>query len=410
MKKKLHALQLLYNLISFIALTIFVLLYLGIEIKGIDRILISNDDYSDFQEMKDILVLRNKIEEHYYSEISENLMLEGAIRGMFLSLPDGYSRYFSKEELELKNRRSQGESIGIGIEIQQKYKQFVITDVIENMPADRAGLEEGDIIISVNEYEMNEDNYSQILNSIRENKKDFFLFGDYSKLKMVIQRNGQLLTFEVERELMIEGSVDFEIRDGLGIVRITRFISTTFDDFNAAIREMNRTNMSGLILDLRGNPGGLVDEAAKIAGMFLGKREILYYTTDLSKEEKPHYSGIDKKISCPVVVLVDDKTASAAEILVGALKSHKAATIIGTTTFGKGIIQTTFTRVNGDGYQITTSEYLTPEKESIHKKGIKPDIDLFSELVTESEEISPDAPTEELTDVPLMKAKELLQP
>ena len=195
MKKKLHALQLLYNLISFIALTIFVLLYLGIEIKGIDRILISNDDYSDFQEMKDILVLRNKIEEHYYSEISENLMLEGAIRGMFLSLPDGYSRYFSKEELELKNRRSQGESIGIGIEIQQKYKQFVITDVIENMPADRAGLEEGDIIISVNEYEMNEDNYSQILNSIRENKKDFFLFGDYSKLKMVIQRNGQLLTF-----------------------------------------------------------------------------------------------------------------------------------------------------------------------------------------------------------------------
>ena len=130
----------------------------------------------------------------------------------------------------------------------------------------------------------------------------------------------------------------------------------------------------------------------------------------MSKEEKPHYSGIDKKISCPVVVLVDDKTASAAEILVGALKSHKAATIIGTTTFGKGIIQTTFTRVNGDGYQITTSEYLTPEKESIHKKGIKPDIDLFSELVTESEEISPDAPTEELTDVPLMKAKELLQP
>ena len=103
MKKKLHALQLLYNLISFIALTIFVLLYLGIEIKGIDRILISNDDYSDFQEMKDILVLRNKIEEHYYSEISENLMLEGAIRGMFLSLPDEYSRYFSKEELELKN-------------------------------------------------------------------------------------------------------------------------------------------------------------------------------------------------------------------------------------------------------------------------------------------------------------------
>ncbi len=396
--------QILYNFVSGILLLLFLLIFMGVKIPGIDKVLLSRADYENYLQVTDLLSLKSKIDEQYYSDVDNNLLQEGAIRGMFLSLPDGYSRYLSKEELAQRNLRNKGESIGIGIEIQEINRQYVIVNVLENMPAQRAGLQKGDIIVSVNGIEMNVENYSQILNAIRENKKEFFVFGNLTSIQMIIQRNGESLELIVERELSVESTVEYHIEDKIAIVRISRFTASTYDEFDNALKEILSTDANGMLLDLRGNPGGLVDEATNIAGTFLGKEKIIYYTVNNSEGSKAHYSKIAQKIFLPTVVVMDSKTASASEILIGALKDHNAATIVGNTSFGKGIIQTTFTRIKGDGYQITTSEYLTPNEEKIHKKGINPDIEIDVFLTEDETENFSDAQE----DIAILKAKELL--
>lgn len=373
MKKSQKYLLLLTSAISLAAISFFILLITGIDLKIANRAIINSNEYESFKDLKEIIALYEKIDEEYYKEIDKSLLSEGAVRGMFAILPDGYSRYYSKEELESKKLRDKGGSIGIGIKIQRnKNKEFVIIEVIDERPAAKAGLMVGDKILSVNDIELSDDSYEEVLLSLKNQNKEYLLFGNYIQAKIIVRRDGKTLEFLVDRDLVVERSVSVEVYDNIGYIKIDRFIETTYDDYFEAISRLNKENIDKLILDLRANPGGLVDEASKIAGSIVGKNKVVYYTNSKKEELKEHRSQTDKKFSFDIVLLVDEKSASSSEILAGALKDHGSVRIVGTTTFGKGIIQTTFSRLGGDGYQITTSEYLTPNKDPIHKIGVKP--------------------------------------
>lgn len=376
--KKIHKYLLAFTSIVSVSVFIFLgMLILGLDIRIAGKAIIDNKEYEDFKQIKEIIDFYENIDREYYKDIDRKLITEGAIRGMFAILPDGYSRYFSEEELDSKKLRDKGESIGIGIKIQRnKNKEFIIVDVIEGRPAEKAGLLVGDKILSVNDIELNDQSYEDVIFSLKNQSKEFFLFGKYVQAKIIISRDGEKYEFLVDRDLVVEQSVNYQLLDEIGYIKIERFIETTYEDYIKVLNELNKKNIDQIILDLRGNPGGLVNEAAKIAGSIIGKNKIVYYTNSKNEDLKEHKSSTDKKIGFEIIVLVDEKSASSSEILVGAIQDHQAAKIVGATTFGKGIIQTTYSRLNGDGYQITTSEYLTPNKKEIHNKGIKPDIEL----------------------------------
>lgn len=377
MKKSQKALMLITSAISLIAVILCLMIVAGIDVKICNRAIISSEEYENFKDLKEIISLYEEIDRDYYQEIDRRSVSEGAIRGMFAILPDGYSRYFSKEELASKKLKDKGESIGIGIQLQRnKNKEFVIVDVLKNRPAEKAGLRIGDKIISVNDIELNDETYQEVLNSLKDQSKEYILFGKYIQAKIIILRNNEELIFYVDRDTVFEKSVEYNIEGDIGYIKINRFIETTFNDYSDAIEVAYKNDIKKLILDLRDNPGGLVDEASKIAGSIIGKNKVIYYTNSKKEKLKEHKSSTDKKYDFDIILLTNENSASASEILVGALKDYESAKIIGTTTFGKGIIQTTYSRLRGDGYQITTSEYLTPNKNEIHKKGIRPDIEI----------------------------------
>lgn len=377
MKKSQKALMLITSAISLIAVILCLMIVAGIDVKICNRAIISSEEYENFKDLKEIISLYEEIDRDYYQEIDRRSVSEGAIRGMFAILPDGYSRYFSKEELASKKLKDKGESIGIGIQLQRnKNKEFVIVDVLKNRPAEKAGLMIGDKIISVNDIELNDETYQEVLNSLKDQSKEYILFGKYIQAKIIILRNNEELIFYVDRDTVFEKSVEYNIEGDIGYIKINRFIETTFNDYSDAIEVAYKNDIKKLILDLRDNPGGLVDEASKIAGSIIGKNKVIYYTNSKKEKLKEHKSSTDKKYDFDIILLTNENSASASEILVGALKDYESAKIIGTTTFGKGIIQTTYSRLRGDGYQITTSEYLTPNKNEIHKKGIRPDIEI----------------------------------
>lgn len=358
---------------SLISILVFGLILSGVDLQILNRAVITSKEYQHFKELRQIISYRIQIENKYYVETDADEIAKGAIRGMFSSLPDGYSRYYTKEEIEAKKLRDNGESVGIGIRLERtKNKEFVIIEVIEGRPAEAAGLKVGDRIVSVNDIELTDESYQEVLSSLREDSKEYAFFGKYTKAKIVVEREEKMLEFEVDRDVQIESSVESEVMDDIGYVKIKFFIHTTYDDYIQAIRDFDKQGIKKLIIDLRNNPGGLVNEASKIAGSIVGK-QIIYFTNSREEEMKEHLSSVDKESDFEIVVLVDEYSASSSEILVGAIKDYEAAKIVGTTTFGKGIIQTTYTNFTGDGYQITTSEYLTPKKNKIHKIGIKPD-------------------------------------
>lgn len=358
---------------SLISLLIFSLILAGVDIRILNKAIISSQDYNYYKELREIIHYRTMIENKYYVQTDPQSIKFGAIRGMFDSLPDGYSRYYTKEELEEKNRRDDGESIGIGVQIQRtKNKEFIVVHVEAGRPAEAAGIEIGDQIVSVNDIPISDENYKEVLSSLRSDSKEYGFFGKYTKAKIIVLREGKEMEFLVDRDVHTDVSVNSQLMGDIGYIQIKYFINTTYEDYTKALQEFHKQGIHKLIIDLRDNPGGLVNEARKIAGTLVGKQNI-YFTHSRLEEMKEHPSEIDKKYDFDVILLVNEYSASSSELLSGALKDYGAATLVGTTTFGKGIIQTTYTNMGGDGYQITTNEYLTPKKNTIHKIGIKPD-------------------------------------
>ena len=314
-------------------------------------------------------IVQANIDADYLGEIDENKILESTVKGYVAGLEDEYSEYFTKEELEeYKSNNIEGAYVGIGVYIIQDVENNAIRVIapISESPAEEAGIRPGDYIVKIDGEEVNGEDIEEASNKMKGEEG--------SKVKLQILRGEETIDLEVERKNVKVNHVESEIyEDKIGYLKIASFDENCSVEFEEKLEELQSKNIESLIIDLRNNGGGIVDEALAIADLFTDKDATLLITKDKEGNEEVRKSKTDKKLDLPVIVLTNENTASASELLVGVLKDYNIATSVGTVTFGKGVIQELLTLPDESGLKITTNEYYTPNGNKINKIGIEPD-------------------------------------
>lgn len=320
---------------------------------------------------------RKLIDEYYIGDIDEQKIVDETIKGYINGLDDTYSEYMTAEEWEEYQINTLGNYVGIGVYMSQDASgNVVIIESIEESPAQKAGLKADDIIVEVNEESVVGKDTATVAAKIKGEE------GTSVKIKIV--RDNQYMTFDVERKsIKVYHVKNKMLENQVGYIKLSTFDEGCSGEFKTAYDEVKQKGAEKLIIDLRDNTGGLVDEALNIADMIVPKGEKLLLTVDSKDNKETTVAQQDPTIDMKIVVLVNEYSASASEILVGALKDNKKATIVGTTTYGKGVIQNVFSLSDGSILKLTTAEYFTPNETKINKKGIEPDIKI--ELVEEPE-------------------------
>lgn len=307
-------------------------------------------------------------DEFFLNEVTDEELETGLYRGLLSSLGDVYSEYYTPEEFQELMTDSSGIYFGIGayVSMDKETNLPKISGVFKNSPAEEAGLRTDDIIYMVDGELTYGLTLSEAVSRIRGE--------EYTQVMLTIVRDGEQLEKQVTRRQVEHPTVESEmLSDGMGYLRIVEFDTVTSAQFLEAMDELYSKGMKGLILDLRGNPGGNLSTVVEIAQNLLPKG-LIVYTEDKEKHREEYKCKGDKEIQIPMVVLVDSNSASAAEILSGAIQDYGKGTLIGTKTYGKGIVQSIIPLRDGSAIKITTSGYFTPNGRNIHKIGIEPDI------------------------------------
>ena len=316
--------------------------------------------------------VKSMIDKNYYKKADDYDVLMGMLKGAVSSLNDPYSYYMTEDEYKKFNEETDGEFAGLGIYVSGSIDDNLITIVspMKGTPADRAGLKTDDKIIKINGEDFTADKMDDAVKIMRGKPGE--------KVKITILRrdkNGkaQFLDFDIVREIIKVQTVSSKLlKDNIGYISISGFDTPTYNDFNKQYKELKKQGMTKLILDLRNNPGGLLTTSTQVVNTFLDGGLIMYTLDKQNNKETINATkGAD---DIKIVVLVNKGSASASEIVAGALKDRKRATIVGTQTFGKGIVQTVYNMPDGEGLKLTTSAYYTPSGVNIHGKGIAPDV------------------------------------
>ena len=339
------------------------------------------------------------IDEFYLGEVNEEDLKEGAIKGYIEGLGDPYTEYISKEEMKEYMEDTLGNYVGIGIYmlLDEENGKIKVLAPMKGSPAETVGIKSGDIIETVDGEEYTKDEMSEVANKIKGKEG--------TTVKIGIKRGEENLEFEVTRQNIKVNPVEGKIlENNIGYIQFASFDETTYEDFKAKYEELKNQGITSLIIDLRNNGGGLVDQATDIADLFVEKDTPLLYEVDKDGNEEVIKAENDVTINIPTIILTNENTASASEILAGALKDLGKAKIVGTKTYGKGIIQQIIPLSDGSGIKITTEEYQTPNRNKIHEVGIEPDETVeLPETVTNVLDVSEDQDTQ------LQKAIELLK-
>ena len=324
----------------------------------------------DEKTSKTLRELLNTIHNEYYKDIKNDTLNEGILRGIVESLKDPYSTYMNEKDYKKFMESTNGEYVGVGIVVSPAKDGFItVVSPIKGSPADKAGIKSNDRILKVNGVEYSSDTMQDAVNVMRGKEGE--------KVKLTISRivkdKPELLDIEIVRKkIKLETVTSKMLESKIGYIGISEFDKPTYNDFVKQYKELKKSGMKSLIIDLRGNPGGLLDVCADIADYFLDKGTIVY--TKYKNGEKDYYYSDDAKENLPIVVLVNGGSASASEILSGAFQDRKRAKLIGTTTYGKGIVQRIFSLNSNQAVKLTVSEYFTPNAKNIHGVGIEPDI------------------------------------
>ena len=329
--------------------------------------------------------IRTILDDEYIGELDDEQMLEMAIKGYVAGVGDEYTVYYTPEEMSNEYDTAMGNYVGIGIYMIVNYEEGTITvvEAMENSPAADAGLQGGDIIYAVDGEEITPDNVQEMSNKIKGEEN--------TTVKLGIKRDDKTLDVKVERKRIEVSHIESKmLEDDIAYIQILDFDGGVAKEFKKNYEELVSEGAKSLIIDIRSNGGGVVDEAIDILEMICDKGSILLIETDKKENETITYSEEEPIIDIPIVVLVNENSASASEIFAGALKDHKKATIIGTKTYGKGVIQTLIKLKDGSGLKMTTDEYCTPNRNKINKIGIEPDItvelpDNIEELTAEND-------------------------
>ncbi len=320
--------------------------------------------------MKKLEVIEQAISDYYYQEdVKAADMIDGMYQGVVASLGDPYSTYYTEDDLEELMEQTEGIYYGIGayVGMDAQTGMAYISGVFEGTPAEEAGLRDGDVIYMVNEEPMQGLELSEIVGKIKGQEG--------TKVDLTIYREGEAdyLQIPVERRKIESPTVKYELYDDkTGYIQITEFDEITVDQFAEAMAALREQGMEGLILDLRANPGGNLSAVVEIARQMLPEGLIVY--TEDRDGNRTEYTCDGKNVfDMPLVVLINGYSASASEILAGAIKDYGIGELIGTTTFGKGIVQKVMSLSDGTALKLTVSTYFTPKGNNIHGIGVEPD-------------------------------------
>lgn len=371
--------QKIYKYIMIIAITAFVtFLITSIGISNyytggnISNIILPNSGESDSQLVTSLNAIRTIIDKTYFGEKDEQKLVEGAIKGYVQGLGDPYSEYITVEEMEEYKTQLLGNYVGVGIYMieNKEYNLIQVLSPIPESPAAEAGILPGDLIKSIDGVEYTADNMTISANKIKG--------AEGTKVKLLIIRGSEELEFELTRRTVLTNPITEEVLENdIGYLAISSFDQETADEFKKKYEDLQKKGIKGLIIDLRNNGGGIVKEALKIADYITDKGDNLLITVNKNNKEEITKSQNAPIINIPVVVLVNENTASASEILAGALKDLNKATIVGIKTYGKGVIQQIVTLTNGSGLKLTIEEYFTPNKNKINNIGIEPNVTVY---------------------------------
>ena len=324
---------------------------------------------SNLSEFKEVYKL---IKSSYYKKISDKKLIDGAINGMLDALGDQHTSYMNKSETDSFNDIMNGSYEGIGAEItMDKDNNILILSVFKNSPAYEVGLKHGDKIISVNDKSTKGLDTSQTVALIKDKNKKI--------AKIVVERDGEKLTFEVKKRIVEIESVESKTYDvsekNIGYIAVNNFANNTYEQFRKKIEELEKQNIKGLVIDVRGNSGGYLHSVTSMLDMFLTKGKISYQIADKKKITK--YKALtNESRNYPVAVLIDKSSASASEILAIGLKESYGADVVGTYSYGKGTVQTTKNLSSGAMIKYTIQKWLSPNGNWINEKGVEPTVSI----------------------------------
>lgn len=366
--------QKIYKMIMLVFLTAF-LTFLGTSLYIYNYVLEDGDKKYVLLPGNDNLEIGTELErvktvidKYFLGEVNEEELNIAAIKGYVEGLGDEYSEYYTPDELEEFYADALGNYTGIGIYMSiDTDNQIIVISPVKDSPAYKAGILPGDIILKVDGENYNGDSLTEASNKIKGQEGE--------TVQLQIKRNEEILDFSIIRENIKLNHVESKIlENNIGYLEISSFDEGCADEFEEKYKELEKQGIDSLIIDLRDNPGGIVSEAIDIAEMLVDKGKTLLITVDKNNNEEITKSKQNKIVNVPIVVLVNANSASASEILSGALKDNNAATIVGTKTYGKGVMQEVLKLSDGSAIKLTTNEFFSPNRTKIHKTGIEPDV------------------------------------
>jgi len=362
------------SLLSFFAGINFGKTTLNIHEKEKDNTLVApaDGDQHKLERLKPVYDVLKIIEDKYIKNVDDEELIEGAIRGMVASLQDPYSVFMDKSEFQDFITALKGAFGGVGIVVgaNESTGEIIVIAPIEGTPAYKAGILPRDVIVKVDDVDLRGKSLDDAVRLLRGEKG--------TQVTVYVKRDGNpnLLEFNLIRDDIRLTTVTHEVLDNrIGYIKITSFDTKTYSEFKDALDKLENQGIKGLILDLRNNPGGSVNDSVLIADELLGKG-LIVYTEDRYGNKLEEFYSDENKISVPLVVLVNENSASAAEIVAGAIQDHKAGVLVGTKTFGKGSVQQVVPFENNSGMKLTIAKYYMPSGRCIDGIGVEPDVEV----------------------------------
>lgn len=359
-----------------------------------DTVTISREEYEKYKQFDKLLELMDIVDEGYFEDYDKQSLLDGAADGMLSGLGDPYTFYYTPEEYAKLWEDDEGEYAGVGIQISTSYLTGIctISRVFDNGPAHEAGVRKGDILYKVEDLYVNSSTINDAVDIMRGTPG--------TDVHVTFLRGTEEMAYTLTRANINVNRIDsMMLTDEIGYIYLYDFAGDCAEKFETTVNKMVENGTKGLIIDLRDNPGGWVNDAQSIADIFLDKGTLCYL--QYKNGERYYYRTKDGKVEMQLVILVNENSASSSEILTGALRDRANAIVVGKKTYGKGIVQSVVPLSDGSGMQITVAQYYTPNGYAVHKQGITPDVEVDGD--NGMYELG------DLTDAQLAKALEVMQ-
>ena len=373
-----------FNFSEVIIIMIIAIMF-GFLLGNIVNFVVFNDNSSK-DELDELVSTYDNIVNNYYEEVDKEELIDAGIQGMINYLDDPYATYFSGDASDKFNEELSGDYEGIGIEVMLSDDIVSVESVFEDSPASKAGVKVGDIVTKVNDTNIAGMTLMEIVSMISGEKSS-------NKTKLTVMRNNEELSFELTKDTIETPVVDSEIYENnnkkIGYIKIEIFNNNVYKQFNSALKKLEKNNIDGLVIDVRDNPGGYLSEVKNILCLFLNKKQVLYQLQ--TKDNKEKIYGTKKSIDrdYPASVIINDESASAAEILASAFKESYGSRIIGVNSYGKGTVQSASDLNSGDTIKYTVQKWLTPDGNWINEKGVVP-TDRVENVLQEGETLTYD--------------------